>query len=157
MTCTAWHRGKKAGRSWTLRKKSVFSLLPGITGLICSMLSDQPQWEFGSSKVLPSQPAHGCADMPGQLYPCREQTHRGAILPMDWLSKNLKQKGKTHNYRCANCHHLPAMLPTAGRDGRDALVPPGAPAGNGITAAYHLGVIIAFIRDHFTLFNALNI
>lgn len=120
----------------------------------CSLTSPSESLALQSAA---SQPAHGCADMPGQLYPCREQTHRGAILPMDWLSKNLKQKGKTHNYRCANCHHLPAMLPTAGRDGRDALVPPGAPAGNGITAAFHLGVIIAFIRDHFTLFNAYNI
>lgn len=82
-------------------------------------------------KAAASQPAHGCADMPGQLYPCREQTHRGAILPMDGLSKNLEQKGRTYNYRCANCHHLPTMLPRVGRDDGDALVPPGAEAGNG--------------------------
>lgn len=105
------------------------------------------------------QPAHGCAEMPG-LHPCREQTHRGAILTVYWPNKNLK-KGETHNYGCVNCHHLPTMLPTVGRDERDALVPPGAEAGNGtslpcIIGACHVGVIIALIIDNFILFNALK-
>lgn len=53
------------------------------------------------------------------------------------------------------------MPPTAGRDNRDAQVPPGAGAGNGtsppcITAGYHIGVILAPITDHFILFSALK-
>lgn len=53
------------------------------------------------------------------------------------------------------------MLPTVGRDERDALVPPGAEAGNGtslpcIIGACHVGVIIALIIDNFILFNALK-
>lgn len=98
-------------------------------------LCPAPVWVW----LLKAVASHDCADMPGQLYPCREQTHQGAILPMDWLSKNLKQKEKTHNYRCANCHHLPAMSPRVGRDDRDALVPPGAEAGNGTSLPWITG------------------
>lgn len=77
--------------------------------------SAQPQWEFGSWKVLFSASSWLSCQAWAALSLPRDKANPPRGNSSNGLAQQKsKTKGKTSHYRCANCHRLPARLPTLG-------------------------------------------